>query len=143
MSNKKTTTNQHPSGIVKRALESEKDRNLKYDYEDYKLRISKNQLDKVEEISKVLGISKKSVINVGIKYLIYYSEMREEKARTIKEFPKQLGSASLIVTISIETISRLQAHDLESDVNKSAIAGVKLLHSRMMKIRKRKVKKNG
>ena len=69
--------------------------------------------------------------------------MREEKARTIKEFPKQLGSASLIVTISIETISRLQAHDLESDVNKSAIAGVKLLHSRMMKIRKRKVKKNG
>jgi hypothetical protein len=89
----------------------------------------------VTELCSVLGLSARSVFNAAIRYALHCARLRGVSPAKLKEFPKRLAGRSAVFVLTAETLVKVRDAQMQDQVPACALAGVKLLHDRTLKVK--------
>jgi hypothetical protein len=120
------------SGLSQHTNESEKT--------SLKIYLSEAQEKMVEEYCNTFGISVRTMLNSCIQYIVFLSQKQGVKVKDLKYYPKRLGSHCHELLLNSDTLTKLNNSEMtefDEAVN-YAVAGIKVLYEKNLKIKKRK-----
>jgi len=124
-----------PSIAVKKALEQmPKTEDTQSAYQPISVKLTQNQLDKLEEIKK-LGMNERFAVNLLIRYAITYANKKKCSVETLRGFPKRFGSKIINVEPTAETIMSLNDNHLSDKSKELVVLGLKVFHQRLLNIK--------
>lgn len=89
----------------------------------------------VTQLCSVLGLSARSVLNAALRYALHYARARKVPPSRLKEFPKRLEGNVTSFALTAETLAQLREAGLLDQLPACAVAGVRLLHDRVLKVK--------
>lgn len=88
----------------------------------------------VEELFALMGVSSHFLLDLAIKYALFYAKVRGVSIFELEEYPKKIGSGRFKLELMMESESRLEDAGLLDYIPGCAITGIYLLYNRLIKI---------
>lgn len=88
----------------------------------------------LEELFGLLGITPDFLLDLAIKYALFYAEVRKVQIFELEEYPKKMGLRPFKLELMMESESRLEDAGLLDYIPGCAITGVYLLYNRLLNI---------
>lgn len=101
------------------------------------LKLTDLQEKKMMELSETLSLSLDTIVNLAIKYTLFYLQAKNIALTDIKGYPKHLGSCHIKVNLTGKTFSRIQEFNLAEQATECAIIGINLLYKKLLHIDKK------
>lgn len=138
----KAELNQVNNGVVERALRIGKQQFNEDERQDKSvIKLTEAQEEKLDQLSEVTGLSLESIVNLAIKYALYYVKIQRVDLTELKDYPKQLGSNIIKVSITGKTTTRLQEAKLDENISECVVVGIKLLYRKLIIVKDEKTNK--
>ena len=92
------------------------------------------------ELSETLSLSLETIVNLAIKYTLFYLQTKNIALTDIKGYPKRLGSCQIKVNLTGKTSSRIKKFNMAEQVTECAIIGINLLYKKLLQVNSKKPK---
>jgi hypothetical protein len=102
------------------------------------VRLDESQEKMVMELCNVLGLSARAVLNAAIRFLLYYARLRGTPPTRVREYPKHLSGRLSTFELTAETLGQAQEAAVLDVLPHCVVAGVKLLHGRVLNVKTRR-----
>ncbi len=135
----KTQVNQANNAVVERALLI--GRQIQEQDDKIVVKLTESQEQKLNQLIEVTGLSLETILNLAIKYALYYTKIQQVDLAEVKDYPKKLGANLIEVSITGKTTARLQEANLYEQVDECAVVGIKLLHRKLVPVQSIKIKR--
>jgi hypothetical protein len=99
------------------------------------VKLDETQEKMVLELSNLLGLSVRSVLNAAVRFTLHYARARKVLPVKLKEYPKRLLGRVSSFELTAETLGHVRQAEIENTLPQCVVAGVKLLHGRVVKIK--------
>ncbi|RUS99322.1 hypothetical protein DSM106972_077640 [Dulcicalothrix desertica PCC 7102] len=135
----KAQLNQVKNGVVERALLIGQQQFNEDEWQDKSvIKLTEAQEEKLEQLSDVTGLSLETIVNLAIKYSLYYVKIQQVNFTELKDYPKRLGSNIMKVSITGKTTTRLQEANLDKKISECVVVGIKLLYKKLIIVKNEK-----
>lgn len=92
-------------------------------------RLNEPQMQKLKSLMNSLGLGRKTILNMSIRYGIPLAISENPGDPTkVKSFPKREGKEVLDSELTAQTLSILKGYELEQEYNKFAVFGINKLY---------------
>jgi len=98
------------------------------------LKLNASQEKMVAQLCTVLGLSARAVFNAALRYTLYTSRIRKVAPAALKEFPRRLNGRLVKFLLTAETLSQLRQAGMLEHLAGCAVAGIRLLYERTLKV---------
>ncbi len=96
------------------------------------LHFSSQHLEKIDSLMRRLGVSRRTIINMAIKYAVEVAhEVNPDALLAVKGFPRQVGNNAIRHEITADVRSLIEMHDIGKYCNQFAIFGLNKLHAKL------------
>jgi hypothetical protein len=92
----------------------------------------------VTDLCAVLGLSVRSVLNACVRYALHCARAQGVPVQKLKTFPRHLEGRATTFQLAAETLGQLQEAEALDRVPGCAVAGIRLLYDRLLKLKKTK-----
>jgi hypothetical protein len=97
------------------------------------VRLSAGQEKMLMSLCHLLGLSARSLLNAALRYAVHAAKYQRVEVSKLKEFPRRLSGREVSFELTAETASQLGGTSAAESLPGSTVAGLKLLHDRILK----------
>ncbi len=98
----------------------------------FTLKLTESLENKLDKLFKFLGLSWGNLLNVAVRYSVFYAETKQVSLSQLLATPKHLGCIDLAVELNVETTSKLPKDGMEKLVAECAVFGIETLYAKLI-----------
>lgn len=98
----------------------------------FTLKLTESLENKLDELGEFLGLSWGNLLNVAVRYSVFYAETKKVSLSQLPANPKHLGSIDLAVELNVETTSKLPKDGMKELVAECAVFGIETLYANLI-----------
>lgn len=96
------------------------------------IQLNESQEKMALELRKALGLGFEVTLNSAVKYALFYAQNQELSVIQLEEYPSLLGSQSLKIKVTSDTLDRLRESGATEQLSECVVVGIQLLHERLI-----------
>jgi len=98
----------------------------------FTLKLTESLENKLDKLGDFLGLSWGNLLNVAVRYSVFYAETKKVSLSQLPADPKHLGSIDLAVELNFETTSKLEKDGMKELVAECAVFGIETLYAKLI-----------
>ena len=98
----------------------------------FTLKLTESLENKLDKLCEFLGLSWGNLLNVAVRYSVFYAETKKVSLSQLAADPKHLGCIDLAVELNVETTSKLPKDGMKEIVAKCAVFGIETLYANLI-----------
>ena len=88
--------------------------------------------NKLDKLGDFLGLSWGNLLNVAVRYSVFYAETKKVNIGELTTEQKSLGSIALSLELNVETAAKLQGDGMKNRVAECAVFGIETLYANLI-----------
>lgn len=98
----------------------------------FTLKLTESLENKLDKLCEFLGLSWGNLLNVAVRYSVFYAETKKVSLSQLPADPKALDSIDLAVELNVETTTKLPKDGMKELVVECAVFGIETLYANLI-----------